>query len=143
MEEIIRVQDEYYILSRSVPTDFIPRVLKDGETFGVYDPCGDFEFLGRGGQGLYHEGTRHLSYFEMTIEGQRPLLLNSHVKEDNSLYVVDLTNTDFSQAGEVIFPRDTLHIYRSLFIFGATCYQRFRIKNFASRSMHLSIQFRF
>src|ERR1044072_3280318 len=121
MEEIIRVQDEYYILTRSVPTDFKARVLKEGETFAVFDPCGDFELLGPGEQGLYHEGTRHLAYFEFFLEGQRPLLLSSHVKEDNSLYVVDLTNPDFYSAGEVNFPRDTLHIYRSIFLENNVC----------------------
>ncbi len=38
------------------------RVLKHGETFGVFDGFGDIA-VGRRGQGLYHDGTRYLSRF--------------------------------------------------------------------------------
>jgi len=51
MEEVIRVKDQYYILATSSRSDGRTKVLKDGETFGVFDDFGDVLRLGLGEQG--------------------------------------------------------------------------------------------
>ncbi len=38
-----------------------PRTIKHGETFAVFDPCGDVGAHGAGEEGIYHEDTRYLS----------------------------------------------------------------------------------
>ena len=60
MDDIIRVEEKYFILSTSSLADDRTRVLKHGETFAVFDRRGDVEPLGNGFQGVYHEGTRYL-----------------------------------------------------------------------------------
>src|SRR5206468_4324067 len=79
--------------------DVRTRVLKDGETFAVFDRYGDLQPVGLGEQGLYHDGTRFLSRLELRVFGRRPLLLSSTVKDDNILLTVDLANPDFACEG--------------------------------------------
>ena len=70
-DDVIRVNDQFYILSTSSMADDRTRVLKQGDTFAVFDRHGDMRPVGHGVQGLYHEGTRFLSRWELSI-GQRP-----------------------------------------------------------------------
>jgi glycogen debranching enzyme len=138
MEEIIRVQDQFYILATSSRVDEHSRVLKHGDTFAVFDRYGNIQRVGMGEQGLYHEGTRYLSRLELRLMDRRPLLLSSTVKEDNALLAVDLTNPDISVSGEVILPRDTIHVFRCCFLWQGTCYERLRLRNYGTRPVELS-----
>ena len=72
MSEIIRVHDEYYILATSPLADTQTRVLKQGETFAIFDLYGDIKGLAKGEQGLYHHGTRHLSELASAAGGRAP-----------------------------------------------------------------------
>jgi hypothetical protein len=53
-----QMEDTFYILATDAPADYVSRILKDGETFAVFDPHGDIQATGTGQEGLYHEGTR-------------------------------------------------------------------------------------
>jgi glycogen debranching enzyme len=143
MEDIIRVNDQFYILASSSPADELRRVLKQGDTFAVFDHFGNIRPVGLGEQGLYHEGTRHLSRLELLIDNRRPLLLSSTVREDNALVVVSVTNPDFHHDGQVVLPRDSIHILRSAFLSDGTCYARFRVQNFALHPVTVSWSLRF
>jgi glycogen debranching enzyme len=129
MEDVIRLHDQYYILATSSRADDRTRVLKHGDTFAVFDHFGDVVPFGLGEQGLYHEGTRYLSRFDLRLNGARPLLLSSSVREDNDLFVVDLTNPDIPLGADTVFRRDVLHIVRSAFLWDAVCYQRLQVTN--------------
>src|SRR5437762_6382805 len=94
MEDVIQVQDRFYILATASTTSGRTAVLKHDETFAVFDYSGDIGAFGAGEQGLYHEGTRYLSRFRLRLNGHRPLLLSSRVKEENELFGADLTNPD-------------------------------------------------
>jgi N-terminal domain of (some) glycogen debranching enzymes len=85
LDDVIRVEDQYYILATSSLADDRTRVLKHGETFGVFDRYGDIQPLGLGEQGLYHDGARFLSRQMLGLGRDRPLLLSSTVKDDNAL----------------------------------------------------------
>ena len=61
MQDIIQVENQFYVLATSSLADDRTRVLKYGETFAVFNRLGDIEGLGLGEQGLYHRGTRYLS----------------------------------------------------------------------------------
>jgi glycogen debranching enzyme len=119
------------------------RVLKQGDTFVVFDRSGDINPVGPGGQGLYHDGTRFLSGLELLVNGRRPLLLSSTVRLDNDVLTVDLTNPDISADGGESFPSDTLHIFRSNFLWQGTCYQRIRVSNYSLTSRHVTLSIRF
>jgi len=138
MPEAAFADDQYSILAASPRRDDRTRVLKHGETFAVFDHFGDIEQVGARDQGLYHQGTRHLSRFRVLIEGRSPLLLSSTVRDDNCVLTVDLTNTDFVEGNAIRLPRDTIHLFNSLFLFEGRCYCRFRLRNYAPTELSLS-----
>src|SRR5687768_3208184 len=92
--DFIEVESRYYILANSSLADQRTMVLKQGDTFGIFDWFGDIHQVGAGTQGVYHNGTRFLSRLELNINGNRPLLLSSAPRDDNQVLVVDLTNPD-------------------------------------------------
>ena len=92
--------------------------------------------------GLFHEGTRFLSGFELFLENHRPLLLSSTVRRDNAL-IVDLTNPDFTQGPAAPLPRDTIHIFSTTFLWEGACYARFRCHNYSTRPLELHLSLRF
>jgi glycogen debranching enzyme len=130
LDDIIRVEDKWFVAATSSHADDRVRVLKDGETFGVFDRHGDIHPVGLGQQGLYHEGTRHLSREQLLVNGQRPLLLNSCVASQSSLLAVDLTTPDLYQEGRLQVRKDTLHVFRSKLLQEAVQYEHLRLTNY-------------
>ena len=126
----ISVSQQYYIATKSSPADDRTRVLKYGRMFAVFDRYGDIEPLGMGEQGIFYQGTRHLSELVVSLWGARPLLLSSTIQADNFVFTADLANVDVSQGDEVIVPRDTLHVVRSKFLWQGACYEEFKIVNY-------------
>jgi len=131
MEHVDRRTDQCQIVASSSLTDDHIEVLKQGDTFGLFDRYGDIHSLRTGSHGLYHEGTRFLSRFELTINGERPLLLSSTVKEDNVLLNVDLTNPDMTCEGQGKVARGTLHLSRARFLWQGCCFERLRVHNYS------------
>src|ERR1700756_1043732 len=70
------------------------RSLKYGDTFAVFNHFGDIRPILSGEEGLYLDGTRFLSTFMLYLDGFRPLILGSTVRDDNDQLVVTLTNPD-------------------------------------------------
>ncbi len=138
MPEVIRIQDSYYILATSPLADNQTRVLKQGETFAIFDLYGDIRHLGHGEQGVYHRGTRHLSRSVLHLGSERPLLLGSTVSEDNVVLAVDLTNPDMTM-GEAMVPRGLLHIFRSIFLWNGSCYERLRLYSYAETKLSVPL----
>jgi glycogen debranching enzyme len=130
MNEIIRLPDEFYILATASAAEE-SRVLKMGESFGIFDRYGDILQYGLGEQGIYHEGTRFLSYLELRLGKIRPFLLSSMIKENNILFTVDLTNPDIYVDGAIALRRGDVHLYRSKFIWQAICYERLELVNYS------------
>ena len=128
------------ITSSSLTDDHI-EVLKQGDTFGVFDGNGDIHSLRTGSQGLYHGGTRFLSRFELAINGERPSLLSSTVKEDNVLLSVDLTNPNLTQDGQVEIVGGVLHLSRTRFLWQGCCFERLRVHNYSLRPIPVRLSF--
>src|SRR4051812_30445326 len=103
-QSMIRIENQYYVLASSPLLEVRTRVLKDGDTFAVFDRYGDIHPIGLGEQGIYHEDTRYVSRLMLTINGERPLLLSSTVNTENALFTVDLTNPDIHEHGEILLP---------------------------------------
>jgi glycogen debranching enzyme len=141
MEEIIRLEDQFYILTTSPRVDDRTCVLKQGDTFGVFDRYGDVQPVGRGDQGLYHDGTRFLSRLNMSLCGERPLLLGSTLNENNTLLNSDMTNSDLREGGQVTVPRGAIHVFRSRFIWHGVAYDRIRLSNFSLESLKAILEF--
>src|SRR5438128_12573821 len=76
----------------TVPVTRPRRTLKHGDSFLVVDAHGDIGASAGGPDGLFHDDTRFLSRFEALINGMQFLLLGSHLRDDNAILNVDLTN---------------------------------------------------
>ena len=120
------------------------RTLKQGDTFALFDHNGD-SVAGPGNpEGIYHRDTRYLSHLYLTIEGVRPILLSSTLRDDNATLTCDLTNPDlYDSRGHILIEHDLIHIRRSRFLWDATCYERLAIRNFdtAPRTIRLQLTF--
>src|SRR5256712_12065374 len=141
MEHVDCRNDQCHIVASSSLTDDHIEVLKQGDTFGLFDRYGDIHSLRTGSQGLYHEGTRFLSRFELTINGERPLLLSSTVKEDNVLLNVDLTNPDMTHEGQVEVARGALHLSRARVLWQGRCFERLRVHNYSLLPVPVRLSF--
>ncbi len=113
------------------------RTLKHGDAFIVLDSYGDIGASAGGQDGLFHCDTRFLSYLEIVIDGLQPLLLGSNVRDDNSLLTVELTNPDIFADGELVLPKDTVHITRNIFLWRNIAYQRVTLKNYGETPVTL------
>jgi glycogen debranching enzyme len=143
LDEIIRVKDKFYISATSSLADDRTRVLKEGETFAVFDRHGDIRPLGHGVHGVYHEGTRFLSRLELCLERYRPVLLSSTVKEDNAVLSVDLTNPDSGHDGRIDLPRGTIHLVRTKFLWQGSAYESLTVSNYGLMAHEVVVTLRF
>ena len=121
--------DQFYIQA-SAAADEQNLVLKEGDTFAVFDRFGDIKPIGLAEQGLYHAGTRHLSRLTLRLADARPMLLSSAVKDDNTRITVDLTNTDITDQDVVAIPRGTVHLSRVLVLCDQTLYEEMTVRNY-------------
>jgi len=135
--------DPYYIVAPAPLAGERDRVLKQGDTFAVFDHHGDIRPIGMKEQGLFHEGTRFLSCLILRLGRGDPLFLSSTVKEDNALLAVDLTNPDIRADDQMAIPRGILHLFRGIFLWEAVCYQQLRLRNYGSARVEMNFAWRF
>ncbi|ACE90310.1 amylo-alpha-1,6-glucosidase protein [Rhizobium phaseoli] len=121
-----------------------PRTLKHGDSFALFDHNGD-ALSGPGSpEGLFYRDTRYLSHLYLTINGQRPMLLSSTLRDDNATLTCDLTNPDqFDDKGKLVLGHDLIHLRRSRFLWNACCYERLAVRNYDDRRQHVRIQIAF
>jgi glycogen debranching enzyme len=121
-----------------------PRTLKHGDTFAVYDQNGDVLSGSGSPEGLFHADTRHLSQLRLSVDGARPMLLRSGLRDDNAALICDLSNPDlYDAAGRHILRHDTIHIRRVRLLWEATAYERVTIKNFDQEPRRLRVAISF
>src|SRR5688500_13485336 len=139
----IEVENKYYILATSSLADQRTIVLKQGDSFAIFDWLGDIHQVGAGTQGIYHNGTRYLSRMELTINGRRPLLLSSAPREDNQALVVDLTNPDLTLDDQPAIKQDTIHIQRLKFLWQSKYHEKIKLLNFGLETVHFDLEVHF
>jgi glycogen debranching enzyme len=133
----------FYIPATTSMLEIPPRTLKHGDTFAVFNPHGDISHVEHSSEGLFHNDTRHLSYLELTLDGRRPLLLSSNLRNDNATLTVDLANPDIVRGGHIVLSREKLHVSRSKFLWQSGCYERLAIRNFDDQPHSLRVTLRF
>jgi glycogen debranching enzyme len=143
VSEVIEVNNQFYILAGSSLADDRTLVLKEGDTFGLFDHYGDIQPYGLGEQGLFHEGTRFLSLLDLRIEGKRPLFLSSIARTRNEALLIDLANPDFRDHQDNWVPRGTLHIARSKFLWNGIYYEAYELANFGMHALDFQLLLRF
>lgn len=142
-DEHVTRMPEFFIPASSSLQERRPRILKHGDTFGVFDHNGDV-VSGRGSpEGIYHRDTRHLSHLYLTIAGKRPLLLSSTLRDDNAFLICDLTNPDLFDGEQLVLEHDVLHIRRSRFLWKGTCFERLSVRNFDDRPREIELRLLF
>lgn len=121
-----------------------PRTLKDGDTFAVFDHNGD-AIAGPGSpEGIYNNDTRYLSHFYLTVDGARPMLLSSTLRNDNATLTCDLTNPDlYDKNDRCHLEHDLIHVRRTRFLWKSSCFERLMVRNFDSeaRKVRFSLAF--
>ena len=105
----------------------------------MFDAFGDIGGVGPHEQGLYHEGTRHVSRCELRLGGLRPMLLSSSLQDASALLTVDLTNTDIVFDEDRLWPKGLLHVLRTKFLWQGTCYERIAVSNFGLQPIELGL----
>ncbi len=142
MEKLARVKkvkDRFYILAdSSLADDQQNRVLKHGDTFGIFDHHGGIRPFGFENQGIFHEDTRFLSHSLLSFNQTIPLLLNSGIERDNKILKVHLTNPDFKDE-ERFIPRGTIHMVRTIFLLDGWCFERLHIANYGFHPVKFSL----
>ena len=143
MGDILKLEEQFAILSEAERPAETVRVLKQDDTFAVFDPHGDMTPGQASPYGVYHAGTRFLSRFELLLGSRQPLLLSSTVTEDNAVFVADLTNPDVGRDGSVVLTRGTLHLFRSRALWSGGSIERIRVANHGLHSIEIPLTIRF
>lgn len=143
MEEVIQIGQQYYVLATSAVSGTSKRVLKQGDTFAVFDRYGDVRTFGKTEQGVYHNGTRFISRMELLFEGKRLLLLSSNIQQNDLLFTVDLTNPDIFDGDRRTLASGDLHVARSKFLHEGVCHELLRFTNFGEDEARFTIELRF
>lgn len=143
MVEKIQLGEQWYILATASPADERRRVLKHDDIFGVFDRFGDIQSIGLGEEGIYHGDTCFLSHHELLIEGIRPMFLNSTVKDDNGLFIIELMNPDLHPQDRRHIPKGELHVFRAKLLWGNACYEHIRLANFGLEPVEVTVSMEF
>jgi glycogen debranching enzyme len=115
-------------------------VLKEGQLFLVADRDGDVKALNLEGQGLYYRDRRHLSLFEMAINGTRLTLLSS-AGELNFMSSQQFTNDLLlGPDGRLLAEPRTISIARHRFISGSL-HERVDLLNYNPHPITLIVRF--
>lgn len=139
----IEVEDKYYILASSSLADQRTMVLKQGDSFAIFDWFGDIHQVGTGLKGIYYNGTRFLSRLELSMNGNRPLLLSAAPREDNQVILVDLTNPELRIGEQQVIKQDTLHIQRLKFLWQSKYHEKIVIRNFGLERVAFTLEVHF
>jgi glycogen debranching enzyme len=114
--------------------------LKHGDMFVVGDAFGDI--LGEG-DGLFHDDTRLLSRFRLSIAGRPLSLLGSAIGQDNVVFTTNLTNRPLPPIGEQATPEGVIHVERTRLLWETRLYERLRLRNYGRTPTRLPLSLSF
>lgn len=121
-----------------------PRSMKHGDTFAVFDNNGDILSGPSSPEGLYHGDTRYLSHLRLVLDGRRPMLLRSSLRDDNAALICDLTNPDYHDtAGRVFLKHNRIHIRRVRVLWNGAAAERISIHNYDGEPVELLLRLEF
>jgi glycogen debranching enzyme len=132
--------NEFYIAPNPTFTDNRTRVLNCGDTFAIFNFLGDIPEAINQVQGIYHQGTRFISQFDMEVNSKKMILLGSSVKEDNQILSVDLTNPKLS-FNEQTVPEEVIHFGRLKWLENEVYNEEIKIYNYGNEPFKLELTF--
>ncbi|HET6970982.1 MAG TPA: amylo-alpha-1,6-glucosidase [Phenylobacterium sp.] len=114
--------------------------LKDRDTFIVADSHGD---IVGAADGLFHNDTRILSRWELTLGDRSPTLLSGAVSQDNVYFTSHGLNRAIPVPGGPASPPGVVHLERKRFLWHDRMYERIRLTNYSRETMGLPLYFQF
>lgn len=141
-EEMIKINDQYYILASSAVAEEKAIALKSDDSFAVFDRYGDIKSVGGSSFGLFYKGTRYLSKSELKINDESPFILSSFLNEENEMQTINLTNSGTSAYGkEGDSDKGTVHIQRQKFLWKDVSYETLRFRNYSIKENVLKVSY--
>jgi glycogen debranching enzyme len=114
--------------------------LKDRETFIVADALGDIEGAA---DGLFHDDTRVLSRWELTLGRRTPTLLSGAISQDNVFFTSHGLNRAIPAPAGPAGPPGVVHIERKRFLWSERLFERITLTNYAPDTLALPLVVRF
>ena len=114
--------------------------LKDRDLFLVADALGDVLGLG---DGLFHDDTRILSRFTLSLADERPALLSAALGQDNVYFTSHSTNQRLPFPGGPVAPPGVLHIARKRFLCDQRLFERVSMVNYSRDEVIVPLVFEF
>lgn len=114
--------------------------LKDRDTFVVADSHGD---IVGAADGLFHDDTRILSRWELTLGERSSTLLSGAVSQDNVYFTSHGLNRAIPVPGGPAGPPGVVHLERKRFLWDERLYERVRLTNYNSNPVNLPVSFLF
>lgn len=114
--------------------------LKDRNTFLVADALGDVAGMG---DGLFHDDTRIVSRFRMTLGSHPPSLLSAAIGQDNVFFTSHSANQQLPFPGGPVAPPGVLHIERKRFLWEDRLYERLTMVNYSRDAVIIPLVFEF
>ncbi|HMA09161.1 MAG TPA: glycogen debranching N-terminal domain-containing protein, partial [Ramlibacter sp.] len=144
MPKKIQIGDKWYVAATSANAEEQPQVLKNDQTFAMFDRLGDIQVLAPCKEGLFHNDTRFLSHQELTIDGVRPLYLGSSMEEANSLLAIDLMNPDLPPRDlRPALAKGTLHLFRAKLLWQGASHEHIRVTHHGSEPVSVRLEMTF
>lgn len=132
--------DAIITLATSSLTEEKTFVLKHNDSFAIFNKYGDILQYKESAQGIFHEGTRFLSDFQLKIEGKLPLFLSSNLRERNEMFLVDLTNPDIKEEQHIKLEKDLVHIMRQKVLWQSVYYEQIYFHNFGLEEVEFTTE---
>jgi len=114
------------------------RVIKENDLFLMTDPSGDIPVNNESGLGLYTRDTRFLSRMELTINGEKPVLLHSSAEDNYKAHFL-LTNRHMEENGQVRLWRESVEVRRTRFISENVLYERVALTSYNPKPVRLEL----
>jgi glycogen debranching enzyme len=139
--EKLQSSDQFSVLATSSLTEENTFILKHDRTFAIFNKYGDIVQHKKSAQGIFYGGTRYLSDYQMRVEGSLPLFLSSHLRENNEMFLVDLTNPDIFYENELKLEKDIIHIMRKKVVWQSGYYEQIHFHNFGLEEVDFNVEF--
>ena len=114
-------------------------VLKNANSFAVFDELGQIQASAPAAEGLFFEDTRYLSRLAMAINGARPLLLSSTVTEGNTMLAVDLANPETEDQGRPSLAPASIHVFNEIALGSEALFATVNVRNYGRERAELEL----
>jgi len=132
---------EWFISESAAFVDDRTHVLNHCDTFSILGRAGDVRAFKNDVQGIYHRDTRYVNRMVFKVNGERPRLLSSTIKEENEVLSIDLAAHLMEEENGVVIQREMIHIHRSQFVLNGLFHERIDLLNHSMEEVQLEVSY--